>query len=189
MNDENDDYLWDRSGTPDPDVERLERKLASLAQQNPPPRLLLSDRRMGKRPVRAYAALATAAAILIGVLLGGTALVRRMNSQVWDVTRAGGNPTISSRPVGAGARLSVGGWLENGRTFDGRASMSARLAGSASSPARGFVSSAHAAAIIVCNSNGDAARHDLGSAGAVLGRNRFVHGRRFGVCLHAHDGR
>ena len=33
MNVENDDYLWDRSGTPDPDVERLERKLASLAQQ------------------------------------------------------------------------------------------------------------------------------------------------------------
>jgi hypothetical protein len=112
VNVENDDYLWDRSGTPDPDVERLERKLASLAHQNPPPRLLVPESRMGKRPFRAYAALATAAAILIGVLLGGTALVRRMNSQAWDLTRAGGNPTISSRPVGAGARLPVGGWLE-----------------------------------------------------------------------------
>jgi hypothetical protein len=112
VNVENDDYLWDRSGPPDPDVKRLERKLASLAQQNPPPRLLLPESRMGKRPFRAYAALATAAAILIGVLLGGTAFVRRMNSQAWDLTRAGGTPTISSRPAGAGARLPVGGWLE-----------------------------------------------------------------------------
>jgi hypothetical protein len=112
VNVEKDDYLWDRSGTPDPDVERLERKLASLAQQNPPPRLLLPESRMGKRPFRASAALAAAAAILMGVLLGGTAFVRRMNSQAWDLTRAGGSPTISSRAVGAGARLPVGGWLE-----------------------------------------------------------------------------
>ena len=112
MNVENDDYLWDRGGTPDPDVERLERKLAALAQQNPPPRLLLPESRMGKRPSWSYTALATAAAILIGVLLGGTALVRRMNSQAWDLTRTEGNPTISSRPAGAGARLPVGDWLE-----------------------------------------------------------------------------
>jgi len=112
VNVENDDYLWDRGGTPDPDVERLERKLAALAQQNPPPRLLLPESRMRKRPSWSYTALATAAAILIGVLLGGTALVRRMNSQAWDLTRAEGNPTISSRPAGAGARLPVGDWLE-----------------------------------------------------------------------------
>ena len=67
---------------------------------------------MRKRPSWSFTALATAAAILIGVLLGGTALVRRMNSQAWDLTRAEGSPTISSRPAGAGARLPVGDWLE-----------------------------------------------------------------------------
>ena len=188
MNDENDDYLWDRSGTPDPDVERLEPKLASLAQQNPPPRLLLSDRRMAKRPVRAYAALATAAAILIGVLLGGTALVRRMNSQVWDVTRAGGNPTISSRPVGAGARLSVGGWLET----DERSTASLNVG----TIGRISVEPGTRLRLVSARSGDHRLQLERGtlhatirSAGAVLGRNRFVHGRRFGLCLHAHDGR
>ncbi len=33
----NDDYLWDRSGEPDPDVEALERRLSALAQGAPPP--------------------------------------------------------------------------------------------------------------------------------------------------------
>jgi hypothetical protein len=112
MNVEDDEYLWDRSGPPDPDVERLEYKLASLAQQDPPPRLVLPERVPARRPVRLYAALATAAAILLGVVLGGAALARRMNAPGWDVTGVAGAPTIASRAVGAGARLPVGGWLE-----------------------------------------------------------------------------
>jgi hypothetical protein len=30
------DYLWDKSGDPDPDVERLERALSVFAQKSPP---------------------------------------------------------------------------------------------------------------------------------------------------------
>ena len=32
----NDDYLWDRSGEPDPEVETLERRLSVLAQGSLP---------------------------------------------------------------------------------------------------------------------------------------------------------
>ena len=76
----NDDYLWDRSGEPDPDVERLERQMAPLAQQHPPPPLVLPE----PAPVRTrwvrggrgiYVALATAATLAI--VAGGFALARR----------------------------------------------------------------------------------------------------------------
>jgi hypothetical protein len=116
VNGENDDYLWDRSGPPDPEVRRLERKLASLAQQESPPRLVRLERQVRRRSVRVYAVLAMAAAILVGVFWGGTELVRRMGAQGWEVTDVAGVPTISSRPVAAGARLPVDGWLET----DGR---------------------------------------------------------------------
>jgi hypothetical protein len=114
VNGENDDYLWDRSGAPDPDIERLERKLASLAAQDPPPRLVLPEPPVRRRRVNVYAALATAATILVGVgiLLVWTGIARRTGGQGWEVTGVAGVPTISSRPVGAGAQLPVDGWLE-----------------------------------------------------------------------------
>ena len=67
----NDDYLWDRGGTPDPEVARLERQMASLAQKNPPPALTLPEparpRRRWVPGVRGipgvYVALATAATL------------------------------------------------------------------------------------------------------------------------------
>jgi len=31
------DYLWDKSGDPDPDIQRLERALGVFAQPSPPP--------------------------------------------------------------------------------------------------------------------------------------------------------
>jgi hypothetical protein len=96
---------------PDPDVERLEQKLASLAQLNPPPRLTMPGRPRRRRPP-VYAALAAAGVILIGVLLGGAAIARRMRAQAWEVTGVAGIPTISSQLVSAGARFPVDGWLE-----------------------------------------------------------------------------
>jgi hypothetical protein len=53
------DYLWDRSGPPDPEIERLERVLGRLRHRGPV-----------KRPVRRYAvALAAAAAVLIAAIV------------------------------------------------------------------------------------------------------------------------
>jgi ferric-dicitrate binding protein FerR (iron transport regulator) len=59
----NDDYLWDRTGTPDPEVERLERVLAPLRYQHralPLPRAPHS-----RRAAWAIAAAVTAAASLV----------------------------------------------------------------------------------------------------------------------------
>ena len=40
------DYLWDKSGDADPDVERLERALSVFAQALPPPSLRLPGARL-----------------------------------------------------------------------------------------------------------------------------------------------
>jgi hypothetical protein len=109
----NDDYLWDRGGTPDPDVVRLERQMVSLAQRNPPPPLALPPPSVRPRWVpRVYIALAVAATLAIVVV--GVALVRRSRANVpgWEVTRVAGAPTIASRRMAGDTRLPVGGWLE-----------------------------------------------------------------------------
>ena len=61
-----DDYLWDRSGTPDPEVERLERLLAPLGHRAPAPApaMLRAPRPRPWRAIAAAAAVTLAAASL-----------------------------------------------------------------------------------------------------------------------------
>lgn len=59
----NDDYLWDRSGEPDPEIQRLEEILGTLRYQPKP--LQLAPRRSY------FPLLAIAAAVLIALLAGG----------------------------------------------------------------------------------------------------------------------
>jgi hypothetical protein len=106
----NDDYLWDRSGTPDPEVARLERQMASLAQQDPPPRFALPERPPRKAVMRPL----VAAAAVLAIVAVGVSLLRRSpsNAAGWEVTRVAGAPTIASRGMVDQAQLPVGGWLE-----------------------------------------------------------------------------
>ena len=60
----NDDYLWDKSGEPDPQIQELEEILAPLRYQ-PKPLAIPNVRR------RSYVPLAIAAAMLIALLAGG----------------------------------------------------------------------------------------------------------------------
>lgn len=60
----NDDYLWDRSGEPDPDIEHLERALAPLRYRHRE----LRPRRSWTVVGGAVAALAAAAALLVAVV-------------------------------------------------------------------------------------------------------------------------
>lgn len=112
----NDDYLWDRSGEPDPDVERLERQMSLLAQKNPAPPLispvpLTNAASVPARRSRAYAGLAAAATLAI--VAGGLAFALRPRANPgWEVTRVAGAPTIAAQRVDGQARLPVGGWLE-----------------------------------------------------------------------------
>jgi hypothetical protein len=57
----NDDYLWDKSGEPDPQIQELEQILAPLRYQ-PKPLVM---------PRRNYTPLAIAATLLIALLAGG----------------------------------------------------------------------------------------------------------------------
>jgi hypothetical protein len=133
MTDRNDDYLWDKSGPPDPEVARLEELLRPLGQQEATVRLkpattsISSPRSTGRPDVlppstqssftrseglRYISALAAAA--VIAIVAGGWWLVNRSRPTRpgWEVTRVEGSPTISSQRIGSQSQLPVGDWLE-----------------------------------------------------------------------------
>ena len=109
------DYLWDRSGPPDPDVERLERMLGQFRHQPRPidwSTLAGPPRGVGHdRAVRRYVPiLATAAAVMI-VLSGGW-WIGRQTAPHWEVARLEGAPRANGSTVVDGQRLSRGAWVE-----------------------------------------------------------------------------
>jgi hypothetical protein len=113
-----DDYLWDRSGPPDPEVARLEELLRPLGQQENatvPTIRLKADTTHGTqwsrtRMVRVLIPLAAAAMVVLAV--GGWWLVARSRPTTsWEVIRFEETPTSSRRITGRGD-LPVGGWLE-----------------------------------------------------------------------------
>lgn len=90
----NDDYLWDRSGEPDPEIQQLEEILGTLRYQPKPLKIA---------PRRNYLALlAIAATVLISVIAGGLWLQIK-NSQPSIPSVAIAEP---ENPV-IGPRLSV----------------------------------------------------------------------------------
>ncbi len=113
-----DDYLWDRSGPPDPDVERLERLLSPLAHDAPldEPRLRRPRRRW---PVLAAGAVLAAAAAAIAVWAwpegrapeGAYACGARATG--FAFTARGGSVACGGERVPAGV-LPVGGVLDTG---------------------------------------------------------------------------
>ena len=95
------DYLWDRSGDADPEVERLETLLgryrhdAPLRHERPPSRMWL----------------AVAAALFFALVAGGTLLALRFrwsSGAAWDVTSVTGAPTIDGRVITANAQFALG---------------------------------------------------------------------------------
>ena len=94
-----DDYLWDGSGEPDPEVERLERLLSEFRSHRTAPEL-----RPRQRP--RWSAIAAAAALVAAgawLVMGGWGGVGGA-PESWQVARAGGGSS----------RLSVGQTLETG---------------------------------------------------------------------------
>ena len=94
-----DDYLWDGSGEPDPEVERLERLLSGFRLRRTAPEL-----RPRQRP--RWSAIAAAAALVAAGawLTVGDGGGEGGAPEGWQVARAGGGPS----------RLSVGQTLETG---------------------------------------------------------------------------
>ena len=94
-----DDYLWDGSGEPDPEVEQLERLLSGFRLRRTAPELR-------PRPRTRWSAVAAAAALVAAGawLTVGDGGGEGGAPEGWQVARAGGGPS----------RLSVGQTLETG---------------------------------------------------------------------------
>ena len=113
-------YLWDRSGEPDAEIERLESLLAPLRHRGLPPVLPARRRRMAPW-LTPWTVRALAAAAMLLLVAGGAWLVFADRSSRWSVESVAGAPVVDRTgaaaaggvgvAVGETARLSVGEWL------------------------------------------------------------------------------
>jgi hypothetical protein len=107
-----DDYLWDRSGKLDPDVERLERTLGELRHHGPAPDFSKAPGAVREFPrprvVRTAAIAAAAAGVVLAASLwyGG-----RPAPASLQVARLEGAPKVGSSPVRGTGHLRVGEYL------------------------------------------------------------------------------
>ena len=76
----NDDYLWDKTGQPDPEIQQLEEILGTLRYQ-PKQLMLPKDLRMPRRR-NYFPLLAIAASILLALVAGGIWLRVRSRTEV-----------------------------------------------------------------------------------------------------------
>jgi ferric-dicitrate binding protein FerR (iron transport regulator) len=105
-----DDYLWDKSGTPDPEVERLEKLLSQFRHDQPAPEFAIPVRVMPPPRRRLLAALAAAAAVALVAV--GTWLATRPGGPAWEVKSLAGAPKVGSSRIGDAGRIGVGQLLE-----------------------------------------------------------------------------
>ena len=141
-----DDYLWDKSGQPDPEIEKLERSLARLGHKGEP--LELPERieaeaperkpRRGGRlagfvwpwekpalpgdmPVFGVPSRVWAMASVVLVAFGAVAvvMVTRLTPS-WSVARVDGAPRVGDRRIEGDGRLAVGEWLQTDGTSRAR---------------------------------------------------------------------
>jgi hypothetical protein len=118
------DYLWDRSGEPDPEIQRLEALLGRFQLNRPRPAFTeiapargwwFIPRRM--QWVIALAAVAAVAAVCVITVLVYERKPGRDTSAGWDVSAMEGTPRLGWRAVsekGGKSRLGVGQTLETG---------------------------------------------------------------------------
>lgn len=113
---ERDDYLWDRTGPPDPEVERLESLLRPLGRARDagatplrlPPRVPLRAERPGRSVGVWRPALAFAASVLIGLAVWFSWGVVRGG---WAVQTIAGAPQVDGEALGDDGLLRRGGRL------------------------------------------------------------------------------
>jgi len=105
-----DDYLWDRSGEVDPEIERLEQLLGRLRSAAPMPDVSSTG---GAEPtpiayvgVRFLAPALAAAAVIVMMVAAARYAADAQPS--WRIARITGTPRIGSRPIDGAGRLAVG---------------------------------------------------------------------------------
>jgi ferric-dicitrate binding protein FerR (iron transport regulator) len=92
------DYLWDKSGEPDPEVERLERLLSGFSHQKP-----WTEPRPASR-ARSFAA----AASIVAVFSSALWLIPLQPKTTWALA------TTDASGRERGGKIAVGDWLETG---------------------------------------------------------------------------
>jgi hypothetical protein len=109
----NEDYLWDRSGPPDPDVERLERTLAPLRYRHRTElAVAMPPRRRTVWPALAAAAAVIAAAGLMLTTVPGT------RATAWQVASMQGSASVGGRQVAVSSALGAGQLLRTGNSSE-----------------------------------------------------------------------
>jgi len=116
------DYLWDGSGEPDPEIQRLEALLGRFQHDRPAPVFpdIAPDRRWAFMPgrMRLVPVVATTAAAVLAIALVTFLVHGRKTVPVtvagWDVSRVAGTPRIGSSVISGKetSRLGVGQILE-----------------------------------------------------------------------------
>lgn len=105
-----DRYLWDKSGAPDPEVERLEATLRRLAHRGEP--LVLPETFPRREPrtrvpwLRPAWALAAAALLVVAGVAWWLAMPRG-----WEIAVTSGAPEVGERPLRGSGRVEAGTWL------------------------------------------------------------------------------
>lgn len=109
MTPDDDRYLWDGSGPPDPEVARLEGLLAPLRYRGGAPLASLSKQRTGVLLRRARVVAAIAAAALVATAAAAWMLLAPRSG--WWVQALAGTPRVEGQAVGTNGRLRRGEWL------------------------------------------------------------------------------
>ena len=104
--DDDDRYLWDKSGPLDRDIQQLERKLQVLRYEGQAPQMRIGGRRWRIAPFAIAAVLTLAAGVTWMMFQSAD------TSGTWNVVAMKGTPTIDSVPLVGEGRLAVGDWLE-----------------------------------------------------------------------------
>jgi hypothetical protein len=125
---EHQDYLWDSSGTPDPEIQRLESLLAEFRHDGRP-LVLAAERPLAAGEPRGllmpfpWIARVAAAAVVLLAIAAGIFLLRTTPtldaSIAWNVVTLAGDPQIGSRTVStrdANVKLHVGQTLVTNST-------------------------------------------------------------------------
>ena len=129
-----DDYLWDGSGEPDPEIQRLEGLLGKFRHDRPVPVFpeIVRDRRWAffPRRMQLFPALTTTVAALAAIVIVMFLVFRKQSTPTtvagWDVSNVEGTPRIGRTRIGrkeGTSRLGIGQMLETDR--QSRASLQA----------------------------------------------------------------
>jgi len=107
-----DDYLWDGSGEPDPEVQRLENLLSRFRHARPRPEFPATERPARRIWFPILLPRLVAAAAAIALVVAGTWFFLRASRPAWEVTRVAGAPRVGSEQIMQKGRLAIGEWLE-----------------------------------------------------------------------------